>query len=155
MSEPYLIQRLERKSIIGKIIEHRFGEIFALDYMGSAEFEFGAFPKFLRAMHAADLKPFKAFVNGVEYFGVFDPKYYADETAVSKMLNDLASGKFRLKEGANFPNNPEYKYTKTDAWADILNNIFWSKENLSASIVQAIANSVAYMDAAKAKSAAK
>lgn len=150
MPSPYLIQRLTRESITGKVAEHRFGEIFSLDYMGSAEFEFGAFGEFMRNMHKADLQPFKTSVNGVEYFGVFDPKYYATAEEVSAMLQNLADGKYRLKERADFPSEPT-RWHRTDAWADIRDNVFWSKENLSSSIVQVFANSVAYMDEAKAK----
>jgi hypothetical protein len=49
MHTPYLIQRGEIKR---PLVEGRLSEAVNLDYMGSAEFEFGALPKSLRALQS-------------------------------------------------------------------------------------------------------
>lgn len=144
---PYLIQRLVRIQTKGKIAEKRFGEIFGLDYMGSSEYECGAFAKFLRAMHKASLKPFCVSIEDRKYFGVYDTALYANEQEVEQILNGISQMKFHLKESSNFP--PHRTYMAGDAWADIQHNLFWSKENLNYSIIQCISNSVEYMDKQK------
>ena len=149
-NDPYLIQRLFRKPTEGKIANLRFGEIFRLDYMGSAEFEFGAFAQFLREMNSHELDSFTIKMQGVKYFGVCstDPIYNHSESSIHDMLERLAEGKIRTKESAYFPTS---RFTQVDAWAAIDKGIFWSRENLNSSIVTAIANSVKYMDEQREK----
>lgn len=57
MKKPYLVQRILKKdySAPGK---KGVDALFSFDYMGSAEFEFGALPQALKRMreHAKDLK---------------------------------------------------------------------------------------------------
>lgn len=142
----YLVQRLQRKPTEGSVRNYRFGELFELDYMCSAEFEFGAFPKFLRRMHAATLESFTLTINGIKVFGVYDTANFANVGEVAEVLQSIADGKRRLKEYADFPTS---KRRKTDAWAAIDSGIIWSTENISEAIKSVIANSFAYMESIK------
>lgn len=142
---PYLIQRLTRNKVEGPLKQYRFGQVWSLDYMGSAEFEFGAFPKFLRRMKAAATWPFTANINGVRVYGIYDPTSYPTEDMVVAVLQDIADGKTRHKEMPSFPATASY-FKNVSGWADIANGLFWSTENMNYAIVQIIENSVEYMD---------
>lgn len=143
----YLVQRLRRMPTTGPLSELRFGEVFQLDYMGSAEFEFGAFGKFMRRMNDAPLESFKLEVNGTKVFGVFDSSNFESVKDVTAVLQSIADGKHRLKERADFPSTAQFR--KTDAWAAIDSGIFWATENMSGVVKRLFANSVAYMDTPK------
>lgn len=143
-SDTYLVQRLKRKNVNGPLSEYRFGEVFDLDYMGSAEFEFGAFPEFLRRMNKSLLGKFSATINGTKVFGVYDMSSFDSEAEVVATLQGIADRKIHLKEYSDFP--PTATYTKTSAWAAIDSGIFWSIENISDGVKTLFANSVAYMD---------
>lgn len=145
MATPYLIQRLKRNRTDGQLSNLRFGEIWTLDYMGNAEYEFGAFPRFLREMNAATLQDFSFNINGIKVFGVYDTSKFASKNEVENVLQNLADGKYRLKNSAMFPNTSQYNKDIT-GWADIENNLFWTTESMAKSIVKCIANSIVYME---------
>lgn len=158
-SNPYLIQRLVRKNVSGHVAKLRFGEVFTLEYMGSAEYEFGAFPKYLRAMNAAAesglLVGLSCTIGGRKVFAVYDSSQYEGGTnEVAELLDGIAKKKFKHKESTYFtPDRPLRANDDTVAWADISNNsLFWSYENLNTSIIESFKNSVKFMDEQKAKS---
>lgn len=147
MPTPYLIQRLIRAQVDDSLKSHRFGEVWRLDYMGSAEFEFGAFAEFIRHMDSSDLQAFTATIGGKKVFGVCIAGIFKSDDELHQYLNSIAKGTVRLKESAQFP--PSKEWHAATAWADIENGVFWSFENMNLSIVNMFANSVAYMDSQK------
>lgn len=138
MRETYLIQRLERPVNLGALKDNPFSfggglkngglsdgamdlirEIWSFDYMGSAEFEFGAVPKALQKMAQADLDTFALAVplaevpkswrdkstgtpEGDATVYVIAPAAHRDE--ITRRINLLARDDhaFRLKEHAAF-----------------------------------------------------
>lgn len=151
---PYLIQRLNRKPTNGSIADHRFGEIWELDYMGAAEYEFGAFPKMLVSL-AENLKELRTFhldvdVTGSHWrdkdkrtgktrvFGFYDSTMATDRE-VMDAITKIAADKIRLKMPANMSDG------RVTGWVDIVNHFFWSTENMSMSIVHSIKRSSDYI----------
>lgn len=152
---PYLVQRLKpkRERPAGSLDNLRFGEVFELDYMGAAEYEFGAFPKFLRRMASALLgRVTVTLKDGTKVFAVYDMASYTGDAQVAEVLNDIADKKTRHKCGPDFPPRvPTAKWDSgTVAWAELDHGLFWSLENMSVGVSKLFANSVKYMDAQKA-----
>lgn len=148
MNTPYLIQRLIRTKLTGPLQQYRFGEVFKLDYMGNAEFEFGAFPDFMRRMNGAELISFKLEINGRKVFGVADSSAYENQDVIKEVLQNIADQKYRLKCSSYFP--PEEPWQeKVNAWADIGNGMFWSFENINSTVLTLFKNSVEYMNSQK------
>lgn len=124
---PWLIQR-------GKIRtdENRKGldKFIAFDYMGSAEFGFGALPKSLKEIRAA----LKFYDQQASYF----PKVGAvmifakSMTKALEAINDISRNAHRLKEHCDFhdwlnPDEPLNRNRKpsNNFWWDIGNNFMW------------------------------
>lgn len=154
--EPWLIQRLKRQTTDKPLAECRFGEVWGLDYMGSAEYEFGAFARFLRRMAAASLVKFSATVEGVKVFGVYDPTAYGTTENVVDILTAIAKREVRHKESPGFPREnytyldrnrkKAYLYEKVSGWADIENGLFWTTESMSDAVLAMFQNSLKYMN---------
>lgn len=142
----YLVQRLETNKEVD-VSKCRFGERFGLDYMGSSEFEWGAFPKFLRSINAGDLQTFSHKVGKDKIFGVFDANKQS-LTHVLESIDKIASGKLHLKESAHLTNRPSY-VEQVDAWAEIEQNVFWAYKDYRTTIKAMFARSVEYMDGRK------
>lgn len=105
----------------------------ALDYMGSAEFEFGALPTSLRAFRSrkGDLKVrlVKGITEGespLRVLSYFDDGQFAEyESYLSLLRYDNP----RLKELSYFSvNHKSFQDSKylPDFWWDIVNNVMWS-----------------------------
>lgn len=130
MESIYLVQR---GKINRPMVVDRLSKAVNLDYMGSAEFEFGALPESLRTLEArsgqmvvtvepritddagSSLRVLHAF-SGEEY-----------EEYFSKLLT-LRKGKTRTKESTWFDvNHPTmFKTLWCDFWWDINNHAMWS-----------------------------
>lgn len=152
----------------------RFGEAFGLEYMGAAEYEFGAFTRFLRAAHECrdDLVEAKVVIaygdDGQLTCTVtcfYDPQAQS-WSHIEKQLTMLAQGKLHTKRRANFPAadprppasvkgrrksvEPPPRPT-TCGWVEIGQNVFWTTSEINlAQYRDLLRASVEYMDAQKA-----
>jgi hypothetical protein len=133
MEKPYLIQRCLLRKQQGQ--KPGFDSKFQLDYMGSAEFEFGSVPKSLKNF-TKNLESLKIFQAGVmDYKGqglwvVCIPEVWEK---YKEYIPLLVSGNIRLKEvsylpeatlGKDFRGKPlDPCYNKADLWWDIENNV--------------------------------
>lgn len=149
MRVPYLIQRMSfKKNPSGDSIDG----IFELDYMGSAEFEFGALPKSLKKMTKTcdDLtfefiKSIKNYKNqgfcliglpgDIEDYKGFIDKLVNDDLRTKEMvkLKEAIDGKDSLGRPI------EESFNKTEAWWDIDNQVMFTfgKDN-ARKIIKAI-----------------
>jgi hypothetical protein len=125
-----------------------------MDYMGSVEFERGAFTDFLRRMHAlnnpvdqrslwqrrvmhhpapvSQLRFFRATVAGVAIYVAYDTTRNSQEQVVEE-ITAIAKGRTLLKAPACFPLT-ERDRARDDfptAWAEIKENVIWSLADLS------------------------
>lgn len=102
---PYLVQRVSRRTFSGGTGIDRH---FTFDYMGSAEFEFGALPTALRQMRAArermkiaEVLPPSQCVKGVAVERLWflgDPSYLPQAMALLHDQLGVSPPKYRLKE---------------------------------------------------------
>lgn len=150
----YLIQRAEIKRPIQL---DRFSNTAQLDYMGSAEFEFGALPSSLRSMQARKdalkLAVEKRIVDDQErslrVLHFFEEAEY--EEYVGKLL-DLRAGRGYTKEVTHFEYRPATRRDprwapKTDLWWDITNHVMWSfDKQYIKHLPEILARSWQYMD---------
>ena len=127
---PYLIQRGKIKH---PMVDGRFSEAVDLDYMGSAEFEFGALPKSLRALQSL-----------MDSISVTTEPRITDESGASlRVLHTFTSeeyeqylvhlfamrdGKLRTKESTWFDkdHSKHFKTLQCDLWWDIGNHVMWT-----------------------------
>ena len=147
---PYLIQRLElhdHHDADVKIESLRFGELLAMDYMGAAEFEFGAMAKNLRDFHAqdAEIDHFSFKHNERWYYGFYNSTKFDLNEVIEKLTKLDTKGMYQ-KEHADFPYK---KGNSITAWFDIKNQVFFSIYDFHATFRTVIKNSIAYMDAKK------
>ena len=135
--KPYLIQRATFNTTKDK---QGIDSILNFDYMGSAEFEFGALPKSLTVIRK-DKKNYNIFDVKVKdkVISVFCPNKYSVQQ-ITNYLNTLDSNDIHLKERSDFntytspskwDNETHQRYPhSTDFWWDITNHImFWKKNN--------------------------
>lgn len=143
-SVPYLIQRGKIVRPLGEQKGVSISRAVDMDYMGSAEFEFGALPLSLRMIQAQfpmykmhRIENFKVVEDGKDRFlRVFANFDTEDQLAdYVKWLTQLETGGLRLKERSNFalsdrgpafPKREKNDYSFTDFWWDINNNVFFS-----------------------------
>ena len=129
MKRVYLIQRAKFEKREGKGIDTLLG----FDYMGSAEFEFGALPKALERTRANESK----YVQFEHTFKDFSDKPImvlckeSDKEDLIKVLPQLADREVRLKEhcdlDAYLKGNKDYR--TSDFWWDIENDYFFWRSN--------------------------
>ena len=154
MKTPYLVQRCE---IRRPLVEGRIGEALELDYMGSAEFEFGAIPKSLRALqHDVDKIKLSVDPRIVDNDRSLRILHTFDEVELEqyfKHLQTMRVNKLRLKEATRFEAGRESRpYGTTDVWWDIENHVFWSFDKIFMNrITDCLLASWKYMDEQKAK----
>jgi hypothetical protein len=151
---PYLIQRGEiKRPLMDESC--RLSEAVSLDYMGSAEYEFGALPASLRAMQAmaVDLQKtvLKSVANDDAPLKVIHSMSADGFKQYEKHLLALRNGALRTKEVSRFAHDyPMGKYTHTDFWWDIQNSVMWSFDKEFMNRLPAyLASSWRYMDSAK------
>ena len=109
--------------------------IFSFDYMGSAEFEFGAIPESFRQM-AKNISTYKTWglaINKVPIY-VIGVRYHADE--INDIIKLLSKNKIRLKEYSGipwalgldeFPHKRECDYI---GWLELNNNFMLFTDKL-------------------------
>lgn len=131
MSKPYLVQRLQVRTF-GADQRKGVDREFEMDYMGSAEFEFGSLPKSLREMRKlgdANQKSmfeisFGKTTHTVFYYGPSEHLEVAKDLFTDHLVCRYGK-KYPLKERSEiqdaFFNNDETK-NETVAWWDIDNN---------------------------------
>jgi len=124
----YLIQR---GNFENRNYKSGIDSIVKFDYMGSAEFEWGALPKSLDNIRE-NIKDYIYFniTIGDKSITVFCKN--SQESEVEEYLNGLSKNEMRLKEYSDFNNYifpSEYFSSETDFWWDIENNLMFWKED--------------------------
>ena len=120
---PYFVQRASLRKY-GADEMKGIDRLLSFDYMGSAEFEFGALNKSLLSIRdniaAYDYFPLTI---GNKQFTVFCKTEDKDE--IAEVIKGLWEKKFRLKEWCDLED------VRTDHWWDIGNDFMFWKENES------------------------
>jgi hypothetical protein len=161
IKEPYLIQRASVKTHAINA-ETKTGDYLNLDYMGSAEFEFGAFPKFQREVFLK-LQDLQIFDLTHKETTLFFFATVADSSEYKEMIIKLLSGETYTKARVGFSekqtmyllkgkkkeavfNHPEAPF-QFDTWCDLSNNLIFSrKKEVLETLLKTIPNSIKYMD---------
>lgn len=131
----------------------RFGDALKMDYMGSVEYEYGAFSDFLARMHAlncpedrrsfwqrrvlghpapaSQLQFARAKIKGVFVNIAFDTTRHTLEQVIEE-ITAIAKGRDHLKAPARFPPSELDRSNGRSpvAWAEIKENVIWSLEDL-------------------------
>ena len=166
----FLVQRAAIKRPLSHYTDTRLSQAVDFDYMGSAEFEFGALPKSFRAIEteadALNLRVVPEIVKATSLERKANKLHITGSSLrVVSLLTDaqwaeylpylleIRQEKRRLKEQARF--SPTYDlnpgYSKTDFWWDIQNHVMWSfDKNFMSGLVGNIAASLNYMNEQKA-----
>lgn len=120
--KPYLIQRATFKY---DPYRNGIDSILDFDYMGSAEFEFGALPQSLKRIreNISDycISTFEIKNKKISFF-------CNNKLIKSEIIDGLADNKFHLKEYCDFSNyiNNKLRFRSSDFWWDIENDyMFW------------------------------
>ena len=158
---PYLIQRGSFKPYEGY---PRISDAIRLDYMGSAEFEFGALPESLCALEAT-----KNTLTIITVSEINIPKKGSSKTIPLKVLSpwpegsaewqqykkyllNMRDGKVRLKENSGFAEETLNRYNRCDFWWDIENHVMWSfRQHFAHDILHLLQSSWDYMNEAASK----
>lgn len=171
MKTPYLIQRAEINN--NRTGASRLSEAVDLDYMGSAEFEFGATAKSLRALETAFLthKTENHDLMRVVDCAEITTKSRSGKQKPLKVLHcftdeefekylpyfhKMREGKFRGKENPRFEASPKWPFTSNSInfWWDIENHVMWSFDHdLMRKLPLHLQNSWNYMNEQKARHA--
>lgn len=121
-----LVQALHTPVLMSDLGKRRFLEIFTLKYMGAAQYEGGAFEKYLSALDVAvaesRIETFEAEVGGILVYGLFDTKYSSLEGVVAG-IKSLLDETAVLKRPSDFP--PKGRPPSV-AWAEINLGVFWA-----------------------------
>jgi hypothetical protein len=154
---PYLVQRAEIQHPLAEASE-RFSNSVSLDYMGSAEFEFGALPKSLRALQAR-VDDIKITVDNrittgendnrsLRVLHTFTPEEFEEYFV---FLQRMRKDDLRLKERSDF-GAVRRDWNKTDLWWDIENHVMFSFDKMYMKrLPDYLVASWKYMDDEKAK----
>ena len=137
MRKPYLVQRANFKNL--KTENGSIDDTLYFDYMGSAEFEFGALPKSLKRITSkidsviiTENNDCESSVDGghLRIISIVEPT-----EEYLKAIDDIASGDHELKESAHMGKMVSGKgfrgesikpgdWCHTEAWWDIENDVF-------------------------------
>lgn len=151
--KPYLIQRAKVRD--NPRHNKKISENIETDYMGSAEFEFGALPKSLRRIykdlelyHIIQVKEIKNDKNQPLIVWLKFPFEILPEYV--EYLKLLRQGKLHVKECTNFDlpsvNNTTFA-KETNFWWDIDNDVMFSfKPAIMKVLADCVRTSIAYMD---------
>ena len=131
---PYLIQRAEMKNVSkGDIVGIDY--LMSFEYMGSAEFEFGALPRSLKRM-ASEFNAYKrfstSFSNGDDMVHIICKSEHKDDIIAFLEKASKESYGLNTKEVVYFKEAlAKEQYTNTNVWWDLENNWFavLGKEN--------------------------
>lgn len=136
MTTPYLIQR---GTIEDDSNTKGLDSIVSLDYMGSAEFEFGALPKSLGRIRDNIAKyKYVTYTIGNKSITIFHNEQF-NNVEIRDYLIALSNDQIRLKERSDFntyinPSKHDLEWQSrhphsTNFWWDIENDIMFWKEN--------------------------
>ena len=131
MQVPYLIQRAQINRRLNEFKGERLSKSIDCDYMGSAEFEFGAIPKAYRAIRDDFLNyrqsKIEAIMENDAVLRLFHNFNDEDLAKYTKYLLQMRGDQYALqtKENVGFDPN-SYYYKRTDFWWDIENHVMWS-----------------------------
>lgn len=123
MKKPYLVQR----ATINKTFKNKkLSEAVDFDYMGSAEFEFGAIPRAFKILKENKGNIIKSIMHfdGKELYLCHYMKL-GELGEYENYIKDLYDDKIRLKETSRFAKNTRY-VCNIDFWWDIENNVMFS-----------------------------
>jgi hypothetical protein len=171
MKAPYLIQRGRIQYPLVKdrtqqVHVPRLSEAVALDYMGAAEFEYGALPRSLRAVqHTMPLyteyvfpglkrETEKGEIQTLRVFGNFDTPLQV--TQYMAFLEEIIQHKLYVKEATRFTDvvKPEWWTVGyyPDFWWDIQNHVFmYFDKRFGKQLPRHLQSSFTYMEAQNAK----
>lgn len=135
IEKPYLIQRAKFEKHASKDAKG-IDSLLRFDYMGAAEFEFGALPKSLKRVRE-EIEQYTSFQysfknNPTKLVTVFCKKEQIEE--VTKVLELLVAGKIHLKGHCDLnyfvkPIEGRDPSWYNDFWWDIINDFFFWKFN--------------------------
>ena len=152
MESMYLIQRAKIQRPLGDFRNLRLSQAVSFDYMGSAEFEFGALPKSFRAiekgMEKATTRVVFEIMDGegpLRVFSMFNDSEFAEYL---EQLLKLRTDKLRLKERSEFePLNYRGEKYPTDFWWDVENHAMFSfDKNFMNHLTDYLSASLNYMN---------
>lgn len=130
MEEPYCIQRAKFENRPEKT---GIDKLLRFDYMGSAEFEFGALPASLKRVRA-NLNDYIMFQYSFKKFPSKCVTVYCKKEQydfIGDILEQLAEKKIQLKEYCDLEGyvnpNKEFSFNRNDFWWDIDQDWFFWK----------------------------
>ena len=156
---PYLIQRAEINRPLTPA-SVRLSQAVNFDYMGSAEFEFGALPQSFRRIEAmADSWKCRLVPEIMEdeialrVWSAFTDEEFEEYKDYLLRLRNPGSNPIRTKEGVRFEaGRKKSTYSNTDFWWDIDNDVmFGFDKTFMKRVGDYVANSLIYMNEQKAK----
>lgn len=156
---PYLIQRAEINRPLAPATV-RLSQAVNFDYMGSAEFEFGALPQSFRRIEAmADAWKCRTVPEIMEgemalrVWSAFTDEEFEEYKGYLLRLRNPGKDSIRTKEGTRFEAGREKStYSNTDFWWDIDNDVMFGFDKTFMNRVgDYVANSLIYMNEQKAK----
>ena len=159
---PYLIQRAEVKSPLATV-STRLSQAVVFDYMGSAEFEFGALPNSFRRLEAnkgkLTLRMVPEIMEGEIPLRVYsyltDEEFEQYKGYLETMRKPCgAPNQLFTKESVRFNVDYEHgKYSKTDFWWDINNDVMFGFNKMFMKKLESyVQASLDFMNEQKAKS---
>ena len=161
ITRPYLIQRARIETPLAEE-SARLSHAVDFDYMGSAEFEFGALPKSFRRIEAQADSWICRIVNDIKegdtplrVWSALTDEEFAEYVGYLKILRaaqkDRSVERFYTKEAVRFEVDYEHvKYFTTDFWWDINNDVmFGFKKEFMKRVGSYVASSIVYMNEQK------
>jgi len=133
VKKPYLVQRGKINRSLGEHKDQKFSNAVSLEYMGSAEFEWGALPRALRALESIKDSLVVTTENSLtddsgsslRVMHGFNQQDYDEYIGYLKLMREDI-GVIMLKEWSGFTKTKVTTYSTTDLWWDIENNVMWS-----------------------------
>ena len=154
---PYLIQRAVIQTPLADP-DARLSRAVSFEYMGSAEFEFGALPESFRRIQAQGVRWVGRIVEDLKegdaplrVYSPFNDVEFDEYTAYLLRLRDPNS-RVRLKEYSGFVEGHAqmYKYSRTNFWWDLDNDaMFGFHKEFMKRLPHYVAASLKYMDEQK------
>jgi hypothetical protein len=150
ISAPYLIQRAAIPTPLADPATSTLTKSLSLDYMGSAEFEFGALPsslRFLRSAHEQGnmvIRLVPELKDGGSPLRVLSLLNDEEFNEYREELKKLRYSNPRTKEGTHFQHDYRAfrEWNKTEFWWDIVNHVMWSfNKNYMNRLVRYLENS--------------
>lgn len=155
--QPYLIQRAEIERPLAPKTA-RMSAAVDFDYMGSAEFEFGALPKSFRRIEAVandwKCRLVPEITEGesqLRVWSAFNDEQFEIYKSFLMRLRNPGKDRIHTKEATRFEAGREKsKYSNTDFWWDISNDaMFGFDKNFMNRVGDYVASSIAYMNEQK------